>query len=348
MPKKRSAVEQRREQIIAQVDHLRRQLTSKTRKDYTSDYRYERWLKQSHDLIDELLGELSALEEPGEYDELPVAVVADELGLRLDQVRQIIKFSDIEATGRRAHERVSRRELEWLAELGTNEILRRSRQSVETIFDEAVAHFRSGDLESAGRSYRRLKARQSCIGNHTLALELALKLTKGIYDEVERLIRFILNEKLHDSVVIGTYLTEFMRDICFKNENARTDILRLLKPLLNDKTSGVMQERKIADDLQLTAMCVTTIVIESMEELVGQCLLDQRGDELYRLIKDRVFSALYAEANLSASIKNRMFILSAKQRLPSYWEPAELLNELREEVISRGLRLAESQCHQHN
>jgi hypothetical protein len=113
--KKRSAVELRREQIAAQLEHLRSRLASKTRKDFTTDFRHGAWLKQSHDLIDELSSELSALEEPGEYDELPVAVIADEIGLRLDQVRQLIRLGEVEAAGRRAHERVNRRELERLA-----------------------------------------------------------------------------------------------------------------------------------------------------------------------------------------------------------------------------------------
>jgi hypothetical protein len=331
MSKKRSAIQQRREQIIIQVERLRRQLASKTRKDYTSDYRYERWLKQSRDLIDELHLELSALDEPGEYDELPVAIVADELGLRLDQVKQLIKLGDLETTGRRAHERVSRGELERLAELGMNEILKRSRQSVEDVFGEAVSHLRSGDLPSAERAYRKLKARQSCISNHALAAEIAIKLMKGMYEEVECLIRFILNEKLHDSFVIGAYLTEFVRDVCFKEQRTRADILRLLTPILGDESRGAVQAGMVADDLQLTAMCVATIVIEGMEELVGRSLLAERKDELYGLINDRVFSGLYAEANLSASIKNRAFILSVKQRLPSYWKPAELLDELRKD-----------------
>jgi hypothetical protein len=80
MPKKRSAVEQRREQIVAQVERLRRRLASRTRKDYSTNFHYERWVAQSNALIDELLAELSVLEDPGEYDQLPPAVVAEELG----------------------------------------------------------------------------------------------------------------------------------------------------------------------------------------------------------------------------------------------------------------------------
>jgi hypothetical protein len=331
MPLKRSAVAQRRAQISAQVDHLRRQLAVKTRKDYTSDFRYAKWRKQSQDLIDELLAELSALHEPGEYNELPVAVVADELGLGLARVRQMIKQGDIETTGSRGHERMSRRELERLAELGTDEILRRAEQGVEAVFGEAVFQLRMGDLEAGERSYRRLKARQSCIGNHAIAVEVAIKLTKGMYVEVERLISFILSEKLHDSAVIGSYVAEFMRGVCFKSQRTREEVLCVLEPLLDDETKAATQGRTNADELQLIAMCITTIVLDGVEGLIGHSLFAERRGELYGLVEDRVFSTLYAEANLSASMKNRAFILSLKQRLPGYCQPAELLDELRED-----------------
>lgn len=330
MPPRRSAVVQRREQITAQIEHLRRQLASKMRKDYTSDYRYERWRKQSRDLIEELLGELSTLDDPGEYDELPPAVVADELGLRLDQVRRLIKLGDIEAAGERAHERVSRGELEWLAQLGSDEILRRSGQNAEDIYSEIVSQLRDGDLEAAERSCRRLKARQSCVGNHALAAEVAIKLTKGLYEDVERLVRFILGEKLRDSALIGAYVAEFIRGVCFKNLNVSADALRLLMPILGDEAKGAVQAGRVADDLQLTAMCVTTVVIEGLEGSVESSSTADRKGELYRIVRDRVFSVLYAEANTSGTMKNRTFILSVKQRLPNYWKPAELLDELRE------------------
>lgn len=318
------------EQITAQIEHLRRRLASKTRKDYTSDYRYERWRKQSRDLIDKLLGELSALDEPGEYDELPSAVVADELGLRLDQVRLLIKLGDIEASGERAHELVSRRELERLAQLGVDEILRRSGQSTEDIYSETVSQLRGGDLEAAERSYRRLKARQSCVGNHALAAEVAIKLAKGLYEDVEQLIRFILGDKHRDSALIGTYLGEFIRGVCFKNQNLGADAVGLLTPIIGDEIKGAAQTGRVADDLQVTAMCVTTVVMEGLGGFVGNSSTVGREGELYKIVRDRVFSVLYAEANMSGSMENRTFILSVKQRLPRYWKPAELLDELRE------------------
>lgn len=330
MPQKRSAVEQRREQIDSQVEHLRRRLSSRTRKDYTSDFHYERWVRQSRALIDELLEELSALDEPGEYDELPLAVVADELDLPLDQLRQLIKLGDVEVSGRRAHERVSRGELERLAGLGVDEMLRRSTQGTDAIFGEAVTQLRRGDVTSAERSYRRLKARQSCVGNHALAVEVAIKLTKGLYDEAGRVIKFVLTEKSYERVVIGAYLAEFVRGAYFKDEDARTVISDLLRPLLGAH-SNIAQTDRASEDLQATAMLITSVVVEGLEELKVQPSSADQREEFYRMLRDRVFAVLYAQANSQTSMKCRMFILAAEQRLPRYWEPAGLPEELRED-----------------
>lgn len=329
MTQKRSAVEQRREQITAQVDRLRRQLASKTRKDYSSDFHYQRWLRKSRELIDELLEELSALNEPGEYDELPVAVVADELGFRLEQVKRMIKLGDIEVTGRRSHERVSRRELERLSVLGTDKILRRSAQSAEAVFKEAVSQLKLGDVESAERSYRQLKARQSCVGNYALATEVALKLTKGMYDEAQGVIKFIVTEKSYEIVIVSQLLAEFIQGVCFRDEEARVIISDLLKPLLNVPYE-VPRTSRTAAELQVTALYITTVTIGGLEELIAQSLLTNQRNEFYRLMRDGIFSALYAEANSDVSMNSKVFIDSMTQRRPQYWEPARLLDDLEE------------------
>ena len=326
MRRKRSAVEQRREQIAAQVEHLRRRLATRTRKDYTTDFRYERWIKQSHALIDELLEELSALEEPAEYDELPVAVVADELGLTLGRVRRLIKLGDIDATGGRAHERVSRPELERLATLGHDEITRQSGQRVEDVYTQAVEHLRAGDVASAERAYRRLKARQSSIGNYALATEIAIKLSKGLYEEAERVIKFILSEKPYERAAVGRYLSEFIRSACFRDEEISDLVIGLLGP-----PGGVFEAAQAGEaspDLQLRAMYITAVVAEGMKEYAARFPGMNEGGELYTVIRDGIFNALYAEATASASIKSRMFVLAAKQNVPSFWEPAKLFKEL--------------------
>lgn len=328
--KKRSAVELRREQIAAQLDHLRRQLVSKSRKDFTTDFRHEAWIKQSHDLIDELSVELSALEEPGEYDELPSAVIADELGLRLDQVRRLIRLGEVEATGKRAHERVSRRELERLASMGVDEILKRADEGVDVVFGQAVSQLRNGDLLSAEMSYSRLNARESCIGNYALATEVAIKLAKGLYDEAERVVSFIMTEKSYERAPVGEHLARFAGEVCFKDGEAWAVTSRLLKPLVELPAPAATKSR-MDDDLQVTAMYVTSVVVEDIEEAVRLSLSAGQRIKLYRLVRERIFTALYAEANYGTSQRSRIFVHSTKQKLPRYWEPARLMDELSED-----------------
>src|SRR4051812_42303754 len=144
---KRSAVENRRGKIIQQLDRLRSQLVKKKPSSYANDKVYRQQLKRSRELISFLEDELLILDCPGEYDELPVAVVADELGLTYEQVRGLIRIGEIEATGKTAHERISRGELERLTIIGVPELLRLSRQECAEIFEQAIPHLQRGNLE---------------------------------------------------------------------------------------------------------------------------------------------------------------------------------------------------------
>jgi hypothetical protein len=193
MPRKRSAVEQRREQIIAQVERLRQRLASRTRKDYTSDFHYERWVAQSNVLIDELLAELSVLDDPGEYDQLPPAVAAEELGTTTARVRLLIKGGEIMASGKPAHEYVSREELAEACEVGVKELMRRLDQEACEIFEESVAYLHQGRLLLAEKSRRRLIARETIAGAFALPYETALLLARVDLDEVEARLTFIGN-----------------------------------------------------------------------------------------------------------------------------------------------------------
>jgi hypothetical protein len=330
MPRKKSAVEQRREQILKQVEHLRTRLATKSRRDYTSDFRYQTWLKLSHQLIDELLGELNELDEPGEYDALPVAVVSDELGLRLKDVRLLIRLGDIETTGRIAHERVSREELERLAALGAAELMRLSRQDAPAVFEETVVCLRRGDVCAAERSYRRVRARQSVIGTHALAAEIAIKLARGMYDEAQRVIGFVLMEKFDERSAVGTYLTEFLRGVCFKDPAAEASTFLLLKPLFAGDPDARARMGTAVSDLQSRAMYITAAIKRDIGDLVLRLPTNER-EGVDRLLLNAVFSALYAEAHSHASINSGTYVLSIKQMIPPYWFPAQLHEELGED-----------------
>lgn len=159
---KKSAVEDRRQRITRQIDYLRSQLVKRHPSHYANENVYRQQLKRSHGLISDLQAELSTLDCPGEYDELPIAVVADELDITYEQVRSLIQLGEIAATGKTAHERICRGELERIVTVGTPTLLRLGKEEPADIFVQAVPLLQSGDLEAARRAYRRLEARQSC------------------------------------------------------------------------------------------------------------------------------------------------------------------------------------------
>ena len=81
-----SPIEQRKQQIAKQIDELRQRVATKTRRDFKTDQGYEQWRKHWPERLAKLEAELSILNDPGEYDSLPTAVVAEELGLNIGLV----------------------------------------------------------------------------------------------------------------------------------------------------------------------------------------------------------------------------------------------------------------------
>src|SRR4051812_43297840 len=118
-------IAQRARTVTARIAQLKEQLSTRTRDAFKSDYHYRTWHENTNALLSELEDELSVLNEPGEYDQLPPAVVAEELGTTTDMVRQLIKGGEILAAGKPAHEYVSREELAASCEAGLTELLRR-------------------------------------------------------------------------------------------------------------------------------------------------------------------------------------------------------------------------------
>jgi hypothetical protein len=327
---RRSVVEQRRTQIEKQVVHLRDQLAKKSRKDFTTDHRYQIWLKRSHELINELLDESSSLEHPGEYEQLPIAVVADELGLRINQIRSLIKLGEIDGNGPHAHERVSREELARLSELGPHGLLMLSRQSVDQIFREAVKGLRAGDERLVENAYRRMVKRETCIGNYALATEIALKLAWGRYEDADRTIKFILRERLHFRDEISSHLTLYLQGMCFKSQKTKDDTIQRIRHL----EQGVVEAVKTGEEagsLQLTAMYVYTVVQSSVEPIISQHLPLEYRVELFLLLKESIHAALYAEAHSQTSLKSCIFLNAIVQKIPHFWEPLELREELQED-----------------
>src|SRR5882672_9591858 len=87
---KSTPIEQRREQINEGLEKLKSSKSIKTRKDFKSDNLFDVWRKKYDKKLYELSEELTILDNPDEYNEIPLAVAAVELGLTLQELRDIV------------------------------------------------------------------------------------------------------------------------------------------------------------------------------------------------------------------------------------------------------------------
>jgi hypothetical protein len=216
-----SEVKKRIEQIGHQLERVRLRLNVKSDKRYASEGTYKYQQRRATQLVVELESELSMLTCPGEYDELAAATVADELGLTYKQVRFLIKSGEIEAVGSPAHKRVNRAEMERIAALGGSELLRLGRQESIEIFEEAVSHLQSGDLELAERAYRRLKGRGAWREAYMPAFLLCLEVAKGELENARDTIRLIQEcEEPFERMTTMVWVRRLLTGMRLKNDGA--------------------------------------------------------------------------------------------------------------------------------
>jgi hypothetical protein len=179
---------------------------------------------QSHnrraDTIARLEQELSMLDDPGEYNELPIAVVADELGLTMNDVGVMIAQGEILSPDEEERERVTRDELALLAEVGAEELKRLSDQEAPEIFERTVPVPQRGEIEQAEREYRRLEARDSSIGPYAYAYRMALDLAKGEY-EFEWSLKFISRQDFTERTAMLAYLGRILWGMELKEYGAK-------------------------------------------------------------------------------------------------------------------------------
>lgn len=186
-----SEVEKRKSQLGRQLDRARLRLALMSRARYANEGTYKYQRRRACQLVVELEDELSMLSCPGEYAELTVATVADELGLTYKQVRSLMKSGEIEATGNVAHERVSRAEMERVATVGAAGLLRLGRQASAEIFEEALSRLQNGDLELSEKAYRRLRGRGALVEAYAPAFLLCLEIAKCDLESARDSLRLI-------------------------------------------------------------------------------------------------------------------------------------------------------------
>lgn len=190
---KQTPIEQRRGQIEKELEKLRLPKNQKTRRDFKSDENYENWKERQGVKFLQLNEELIILDNPTEYNEIPLAIAATELGVTLNEMLAIVNEELVETSSDgeyRAGARITREELARAIEIGADELVRISEQSVEEVFEDGLRHLRERNVDAAEKVLERIYSFDyRSYYPYSIAYSTALELLKGDYDSIS--FRFI-------------------------------------------------------------------------------------------------------------------------------------------------------------
>lgn len=299
-------IAQRVRTVTAEIARLKEQLSSRTRDAFTSDFQYRTWRGKTNALLSDLEDELSVLNEPGEYDQLSPAVVAEE--------RQLIKGGEILTSGRPAHEYVSREELAAVCEIGMKELLRRLCQEAAEVFEESVEYLHI--------------ARETIAGPFAIPFETALCLARAELDEVDARLNFIRRVMGTERARLIHNLQRILRGMSLKDEAAKAIAERLLhEGEAFDAGRNKIHGSKL-DEQQRLAMFITTVILCELDQRLKQHLPASRGEEIRETIQSAVYSSLYAHESYDRLASSREFVDTTKILIPRYYKPARLITGL--------------------
>lgn len=81
---------------------------------------------------------------------------------------------------------------------------------------------------------------------------------------------------------------------------------------------------------QCTTKYIASVIRDAMEQFHIDHLTDEEMKKLNPILRNAVYSALYAYDNRERSEKAKRFVEYHLSMIPEYWEDAELLKYLRE------------------
>jgi hypothetical protein len=336
-------IELRKQQIYKALDKLKEEAATKTRRHFKSDEGFEESKRRRSEKVAELDAELAILEDPGEYEELPFAVVAEELGTSAGTVGTLVScLRELEPVDDEARcDRVTRSELERILEIGVEELLRLSEQESPEIFEEALPYFHAGNIEMAEKAYRRIKERDSWHGSHAPACELALDLLKGDLHGALDSVRHMCEMDANYKMTMLPYTGRLLRGMRLQEHMAealREQILLVTEGAKRNPFEYYdwWRSKKIGkhqDETQQRAMYVAAAVQNSLKRYKWvqqfKSYRDRssrmRDEEFEGLIRDAIYTALHAEATYNESAASKKFVDTTLGMLPRWWAPAELL-----------------------
>jgi hypothetical protein len=343
---RRPPVVQRKEQIGREIEKLEVEFEKKTRRHFKTEEGLENWRVKNREKIAELKEEQVVLEDPGRYNEIPLAIVAEELGLTLDEITSIAGDNLLEVSTKTYYfsgSRITRSELARLHEVGAGELLRLANQELDEIFEDAVRYFHAGDLKRAEESAKRMEERATYTPLSWVC-EIALDLTRGKYEDVISSVRYICRkDDLHETGIL-TNLGRVLKGMKLEEHGAealREQILAVTEGWKIDPYDkgywGIGKQVGMGlDENQKHAMFLATVVTRALErykftkrfKLYNSRTSAMNEEEFEGVIKDALYTALEAESTYYESAASKMYVDKLVASLPKWWVPADQISLL--------------------
>lgn len=345
---RQSPIEKRREQIEKDIAVVHIQIREKTVRDFKSHADYEAFTERRANKLYALNEELAILERPEEYNEIPLAIVAEELGLTLTDILDFVKQGLLEISweaSQSAGSRVTRAELGRAIEIGKEELLRVAGQTEEVVFSDGLQFLRDRDVFAAERCNERIWGFGGYEKPYWRSYEIGVELISGRFDDLRSSLERIGARDLEDLAAIVPALRAVAEAVAPVDNVTAVFIERILaftngiklKPF--DQTfqthSGTDYYSRM-DENQRHAMFISNVVFVAIEKYkFSKRLVEIRGwgsgpkqEELERVIRNAVYTALESEATYHESPSSKLFVDKFVELFPKRWVPAEHLELL--------------------
>lgn len=344
-----SPIQQRRRQIEKELEKLRLPKSQRRRSDFKTDEAFEKWKDRYERKLYELNEEAVLLENPDEYNEVPLAIAAVELGVTLNEMQQIVSEHLVETSfdaEYAAGDRITRDELARAIDIGPGELLRVANQSVEEIFTEAVKFLKSGNIESAEKAYERI---QKFDYGHSfqfwISCSIALHLVKREFDDLKYYFDSLKSYDHIKLVAILDSLREAVSGITPPDHRSaiiREQILAVadgVKETPFDQTYSSYRTSEYfsqMDENQRHAMMFASVVLAAIKKYkFSKWISSHRGysapdkeDEVERVIRNAIYTAFEAERTYHDSPTSKLFVDKFVELFPKRWIPAERIELL--------------------
>jgi hypothetical protein len=341
---KQTPIEQRRAQIEKELEKLRLPKNQKTPRDFKTGDGFENWQERQATKLLELNEELIILDNPSDYNEIPLAIAATELGVTLNEMMQIVSEELVETSfdgEYRAGARITREELARAIEIGADEMVRIAEQSIEEIFEDAVQFLHARNIEAAEKAHERMnRFGYESSYQYWITCGIGIELLKGDYNGLSRSFWFVDS---YDEIRLAATLDKLRRVVeGIKPANhlaavVREQILAVAegkKATPFDRTYstwGSSEYFSQMDENQRHAMLFSSVVLSAVKKYNFSKRMrkwngyssDPKDEEMERVIRNAIYTALEAESTYYDSPSSKLFVDKFVELFPKRWKPAE-------------------------